>query len=381
MAEVGSALVTSFVIRELTGDKRRLVLRKRALPYRPFELSGTQRNTVDWYPGSPIGTLQVYGAKEEPTTISGAWKDKFISEHLRLDSNNASAFWVSDDAQEIIQFIDDVRQLVKLVDDIRRKGQEVEVTWLDQARRGIMDRFTARWQTGHDVDWEMGFVWSSQAESFNEIPVVDAGTGRLIGDLPNEMQDRLNTVGDTTSVVPSAGDRFSDIGAQLGAVAANLQDFVDGLADAVTSVGDDVATPIVGLKRVAGILDGIKLEADQYIDTAENAVDGATLDLGAILSFGKLLSVRANVRESADAATDMRNLAASRQYELIRRITADVIRVFQARDGMDLRTVSTQFYGTPDEWRSLMVFNNLLSSGLVAGQVVFVPANPDRDLC
>jgi len=55
--------------------------------------------------------------------------------------------------------------------------------------------------------------------------------------------------------------------------------------------------------------------------------------------------------------------------------------VFQARDGMDLRTVSTQFYGTPDEWQSLMVFNNLLSSGLVAGQVIFVPANPQGELC
>ena len=64
MATTVNDLVSFFQVEELTGDKRVLRLSGRALPYRPFELSGTQRHSVEWYPGSPIGTLQVYGAKE-----------------------------------------------------------------------------------------------------------------------------------------------------------------------------------------------------------------------------------------------------------------------------------------------------------------------------
>jgi hypothetical protein len=40
---------------------------------------------------------------------------------------------------------------------------------------------------------------------------------------------------------------------------------------------------------------------------------------------------------------------------------------------MDLRDVSLRFYGTQDNWRTLLQFNHLASSKLSSGQLVFVP--------
>jgi hypothetical protein len=40
---------------------------------------------------------------------------------------------------------------------------------------------------------------------------------------------------------------------------------------------------------------------------------------------------------------------------------------------MDLRDVSTQYYGTPDEWIRLMLYNGFNTSRLIAGDVVIVP--------
>jgi len=71
---------TVFSIRELTGDKRTLDLRTRALPYRPLTFTGTMRAEFTAYPGNPVRTAQVLGASEEDTTVKGYWKDRFIAQ-------------------------------------------------------------------------------------------------------------------------------------------------------------------------------------------------------------------------------------------------------------------------------------------------------------
>lgn len=402
MATTGSDLSTSFTIKEISGaiaTRRTLVLRERALPYRPFELSGTQRNTIDWYPGSPIGTLQVYGAKEEPTTINGQWKDKFLAANrFDLSSfdnapavlNIGSATPTFDENNDIVSgqstdILDSARALTKLVDDMRRKGQEVEVTWLDQIRRGIIERFTVKWATGHDCEWELAFAWTSQGESLQDVTFINPATD--LADIPNEVQARIDRINiqDTAELVPQAGTRFADVASVLNNVGARIQDFADQLTDAVASASSAISQPSEALQRVAGILDGIKLSANLLSEIAEEGADGVTLDSGAISSindtihsFGKILFTRAEIRDRSDASVSLRNVAASQQAILLKRINNNVVSVFQAREGQDLRYVSQAYYDTPDEWRSLMVYNNLSSSGLQAGQVIFVPASPQK---
>lgn len=389
MAETANDLATPFSIREMTGDKRALTLRGRALPYRPFELSGTQRNSISWYPGSPIGTLQAYGAKEEPTTVTGQWKDVFIGEHL-ITSEHLPYAEVTSAEDGIEVSLNTVRDLVRTADDMRRKGSQVEVTWLDQARRGIIDRFTVKWHTGHDCEWEMMFAWTSQAESLANVKFQDPGASDL-GDLPVKVQNAVNRLvptGTVADIVPQAGDRFAGLTSFLDEVTSLLQLGAEAMGDAVNEAVTLGLSGPESLRKSAAVLDGLKLEADMFVTLVNRSIDGAALDQGGVsvinsveLTFGQILSQRAEARDRARSATALRNMAASEQSALLTLIEGDAIRVFQARQDQDLREVSTVFYGSPDDWRGLMIYNRLGSSRLSAGQVVFVPAIPPQDGC
>lgn len=411
MSTVGSDIVSTFTVRELTGPKRVLQLRGRALPYRPFELSGEQRNSVDWYPGSPVGTLQVYGAKEGQTTITGAWKDVHLAS---ADFGTAPALLTSTtsemiDGIEVNGSADDIlataRDIVKAADSIRRTGQEVEVRWLDQVRRGIVERFTAKWQTGHDVDWEMMFTWTSQGEDLDDVPMHD-DTASDLSDLPNKVQGELGDIVENTSdAVPQSGDRGAELLSDIDDLSSSLSDLGDNLTDAAQSVAGVVTDPATALRRIAGVLDGIKLQADDLALLFSETVDGAALDsaaddltasLGIVgglgtgsitnvssptRTFGEVLTIRANNRVRSDACIRLRDLAAREQNALLSRISSTVIASFQAREDQDLREVAQVYYGSSDAWRGLMVYNRLTTSRLRAGQVVFVPAQPPSGSC
>jgi len=399
--------VSSFTIRELTGDKRTLTLRERALPYRPFELSGTHRNSVDWYPGSPVGTMQVYGAKEEGTTIQGIWKTKYLgavgtgaaatvesrsalggvdASVLAAAGLDASAVLSSALVLEAADLVS-AQALCKLVDDIRRKGQEVEVTWLNQVRRGILERFTQKWENASDVGWEMMFTWISQGDELDTTAFVDNNATDL-ADVPSKIQSAIDAI--DSSIQSSVLDQLNAIESRLNGLAhaidatANaLQDGVDALQDSLVQVTRSITAPAESLRRTSGILDGIKTQGALLRSLLQDKADGAVLNETAdtISAFGQKLLLRNGVRLQADAARSARDTAASEQSKLMASITADVIRIFQATDGQDLRQVSIKFYGTEASWRGLMYYNNLRTSRLSAGQVVFVPQQPPQDVC
>lgn len=394
MSEVGSTLQTAFTIRELSGQKRSLRLRERALPYRPFELSGEQRNSVEWYNGSPVGTVQVYGAKEGQTTVTGAWKDMYLISDTRGSAPaevDQSGFEVVDGVEALASSstaLTTARALTKVVDSIRRAGQEVEVTWLDQVRRGVLEKFTQKWHNGHDVDWEIMFTWSSQGEDLGDVAFRD-DTASDLHDLPNKVHAELvDVLTDTSEVVPQAGDRAADLASTLDVSAGDIADLSDELTDTVSTLASVQTTANDALTRVAGILDGIKLKCDALSQQFSDIADGIALDSGSesiinevASTFGQVLAVRADNRDRAAACTRLRDLAAREQHALLTRVTSTIIRAFQARDNQDLREVAQLYYGSPDAWRGLMVYNRLTSSELVAGQVVFVPAQPPDGSC
>lgn len=393
MPEAVNDLATAMTIRELTGDQRTIRLTGRSLPHRPFELSGSQRHSLDWYPGSPIGTLQVFGAKEEGSTFRGRWCDKFLGGDIPFGSSTTLTGSTTEflEGVEVVvvneERVRTARDLVFVVDDVRRKGQEVEVTWLNQVRRGLLERFTQRWQTGHDVEWELGFVWSSQGETNLEIPFEDPSTD--VFDVPKAIQDRVDEMGlDAALAVPQAGDRYAFFIGQLNEQVAAIEDLADEIRDAAVQTVRNVSAPWEGLQRLAGALGGMKEAAEDARTVLERDADAAALNVNwpfgnpyggaASRTFGQILGQRTQVREQAGAADRLRGTSASQQARLLKQINPELAAAFQARADQDLRDVSTHYYGTPDEWRSLMLFNRLTSSALRAGQVVFVPARPPR---
>lgn len=357
-------LATSLVIQERTGDKRTLMLRARALPYRPFLLDGSQREDIDWYTGNPIGVLQVYGAKEEPTTMNGWWKDVFLGEtgHDPYATLNGTQLSTAID-------------LAGVVDDMRRKGQEIVLTWLNHTRYGIIKRFTQKWHTGHDVEYELMFDWISQEDvSLSQVPFTNSVATSDFGDAPNQIQaqvDQLDTGASNfdTAFDPSVEDAVTAVD-QAG---ATIQSLTDDLTDAVVQIAVATTTALESQQRIAGILDGIKLEAADMRDLLGSTVDGARLNLGG--GFGDVLLDRSSVRQQSDVADTTAALAAAQQRQVVTAMTGQVLAVFQAREGDDLRRVSMEFYGTPDDWQGLMIYNGLDDDVLSAGQIVIVPVS------
>jgi hypothetical protein len=370
-------LATSFTITERTGDKRSVVLTGRALPYRPLTLSGSQRNTVEWYPGNPIGVAQIYGAKEEPTTINGMWKDIFLGEgnhNPYATVNGAPMLTVIDLAEEI--------------DDIRRKGQEIVVTWLNHTRYGILSKFTQKWHNGHDMEYELEFTWIAQEDiSLNTDVPFSPDTYVDLSTVPDQVQDLIDqfnapsprlidlgiTQGGAINGFATGFDEEDDgdVVDEINALVVSIQAQSDTLNDTVSSVANTVTAPADSLRLIAGTLDALKLNAQSTRDMLEEQADGARLNIGG--TFGDVLSDRAASRGSADNMSQIQVLAASQEGQVLSQIQSQVLAVFQARQGDSLRKVSLIYYGTSDNWQSLMLYNQLRDEALVAGQVVIVP--------
>lgn len=360
---------SEFTIQEQTGDRRTLFLTERALPYRPIEYSGEQRAEFTVYPGNPIKTMQVLGAEEDPTEIHGMWKDRFLTD---TSGQSVIAWVLTVDGQRtpLRTAID----LVDVVNDIRRKGQEVVVQWGPKVRRGLLKKFIERWHNIHDVEWVIRFEWVSQNDP--DAPVVlakDTDNSNFIGTLQSGVQQLQNLVNTALNT-----DAAYIVSAQIGAVNAaitNVAGLVQQLSDTTTNVVV-TAMPIVDQqRRIAGILNDVANSSGTVMATvfgvpavsvAQVAFVGGPID-------GPALAVEYINRQLYDTARDMQANAMEAQFSVLKSINPDIIAMFVARNDTDLRDVSTRFYGTQDDWRSIMVFNQLSVSRLSAGQVVFIP--------
>lgn len=406
---------TAFVIRELTGEKRTVTLRGRGLPFRPFTLSGSMRHEITWYPGSPEGVLQVMGATLEPTTVNGRWSDRFISlesdedEVLEaINTQNIAGQAVRDPTDDdrapisistpgvgsLEAAVNNVREVVDIIDSIRRHGQIIEVVWGNQLRRGIMSKFTEKWQTNQDLEWEMSFVWTSQdVEELDNIEVETRNKYDL-----NQALDRAD---DSLSIItakpftapPSELSRFGAIKAatkdvldaaeepfkNIARLITDVQSGILDVEDTAIQISRSVVGAVTSAKRIAGAWTFLEQRANDLallLDTVEDAIA-----LNEFEDAGERLASRKDTRDRRRGARRIAGDSARQKDAALKALRPELIRAFTAREGQDLRDVATEFYGTPDGWRGLRRYNNLSDSRLSAGQLVLVPRRPPQERC
>jgi len=387
MPETILSFIGPFEISELTGPRRTLRLAGRALPYKPYSLTGSQRVELTWYPGNPEATAQVLGAKEETASIRGMWKDRFLSE---LPSGE-----VDDPANPTPATLDGVSlsgafQLVETVDAIRRAGQLLEVSWLRTLRRGFITKFVQTWHTAHDCEWELEFTWVSQ----------DVGHFGVVQNEVDLSTVVVNAQADSTSLVNelaaalSASQLSPTLGGILNGVTDEINKFQSGvrdLEDTLTGMLNTVLAPLDAAARVMAINTFLAQESGALIDTlysttfdslaaitntATGVVDYSQVTLG-----GSMVAANARGRMVVAART-ARGHAARSGALVARQVSPDLVRSFLATQDMDLRDVSRQFFGTSDEWQRIARFNGLTSSRLTAGQQILVPRNlPVGEAC
>lgn len=372
---------TDFTIKEATGEKRLVTLRGRGLPFRPIVLSGSQRHDLSWYGGSPEGTMQVLGSKEEPTTIRGRWANRFISkvgdsaEIARALSDGLVAGQPPRPAGDLQDIqapatidhdpVDDVADLANVVDDIRRQGQQVKVAWGHIQRFGLLSKFVQKWQTTGILEWEMTFTWVSQ--DIGALAEVSAELGSFDPKAAvDRVYDELDNIGG--SAIPS-----------INSIISNIQDAVFELEDTAFVGVQGIQNSIQLAKRSSSIYDFMMRRAIDLLLAVRNIEEAAAFndeeDVG-----DRLATLKAS-RDRRQAASRLGGIAAEQQAAIASQVNPELVRVFVAREGQDLREVSTTHYGTPDSWQSLLLFNGLDSSKLSSGQLVFVPRTPPAVRC
>lgn len=362
---------STFTIKEKGGQNRSLTFSGRALPYRPLKLTGKMRAEFTRYPGNPIATAQVLGAEEAPTSISGTWKDRFLKQ-TDDDGNYVvpDGAVEMDDGQGAAKMLADVEAIVEAVDSFRMEGQLVEVTWDSRVRHGIIVEFTQIWQRHEICEWEIGFEWISRGEAQLPINFAEAPKFALSQlSLKGAFNNLLDAVHEAIELEQSFFNKVADY-------TNKLSDAVDSVNDAVTSVVKSALSVTDSARRLSSIFETIKDDAEglrNLVQSIPARVMVATEDIAEV-TFGGALYAADWARRVGGYADQMRALAAQQQADLLAAFDEqEVLDIFDARQDTDLRDVSTRFFGTPDQWKSLMSYNGFLGSKLNAGDEVLIP--------
>lgn len=365
--------VPALVIAEQGGMRRRLVLNGRALPFRPLPFEGIQNVEVTYYPGFPIGTAQPLGPQETSTTIRGAWHDRFIAVVTALESpamvNGAPILSVAD--------------LVETIDSMRILGSEIRLSWHVYNRVGYLKRFAATWLTIHDVEWEAEFVWTRRGDVLPASSLLPSRPRILLPDIMAAQEALLTAINESTlgsirSTLTNASNVtatfFSTVNDTIGIALGEVANGVQALRSLSQAVSLGTATYEQTMRQAAGVLANI---ATAYTNAA-NAVDEVLVYTpAAVLGANPLVgAVIALQTQTAEQSASMR--AAARQAQEQGEQANAAIKpapdeIYTAREGDDLRRVSTLYYGTQDSWIDLAAYNGVVTSTLAPGQVVRVP--------
>jgi hypothetical protein len=372
---------SSFIISELTGERNKLELVGRALPYRGFKLEGSMRAEFVHYPGNPIATVQILGPQEGTTSINGLWKSRFIqttTDPIETPFGTIPGLPVigqTGRAHYDGVLVSNISDLVRYADGFRRRGSLLEVSWNDIVRQGVMTKFMQNWLRAEDVEWEMEFTWMSQAE--DELPIAFSLLG-LVTDLANAIIDTVNSLVET---IAELKDAFAAVTSWINAV-NNIIDAItaaaSGLVDLVKQAVNVVVAPFAVVGNMIAACQTIKDNCTELLKTLESLPARIVRAVGIdpnTETQDQTLGAERIIRKAKRAARKARAAAAQQQQQLIAQSQDQTapLATFVARDGMDLRDVSTKYYNTPDEWIRLKLYNGFNTSRLIVGDTVIVP--------
>jgi hypothetical protein len=414
VADLDVSSESAVVIQEVSGEKRILRLIGRALPYQGVAFPGEQRAEFTWYPGNPEGSAQVLGAKEGETVFVGKWKNRFVGVISSAQIYPATLT----DGTGAERPLTTAAEIVDIANDFRRKGQYCRVKWGGefrddgvvsgsvQVREGIMTSFVPKWDRIQDSDWEMRFQWTSQGDTAGApLFQVQDDVSQLHGDWRSKLDDLLGVLQDDDGLTPI--ERLGDaIDSQVAKVATGINE----VFDATSRLVDSIIEPADAARRLISSFKQIKEQAENLADVAESetewefdqignafSLDDTPADLNQFpgglgqqpatnpapqvapgantpdIDFGRVVAAALYQRELKAQALVTARAAANARASTLRRVEPLLLGLFTARDDADLRDVSTYYYGTPDHWRDLADFNNIPTSKLSAGMVVFVP--------
>lgn len=334
-----------------------LQLFSRALPYRPLRIGGRQRAEFTWYPGSSGAVVQMLGPTEEPITMNGFWKDRFIGVG---DGTTGMAFYNGEPIYAVTSLVD-------LVDSLRRSGKKFKLSWDKLVRFGHITSFTQTWHTPHDCEWELEFSVSAQeaeaapfvrgdptsVQSFSyTFDAAALNIPPVIASLTDQMK----------ALVYAAQTAISNVSAKIGNTAINLTEQVFSPLAAARALSSTTAQGVASIATATGTITDRAIAEYFAFAGGQNASP-----------IGQQVAAYSYVNDWRAAGKSLTGMCAVTRYETEKQLQSQLIASFVADREMDFRDVSMEFYGTQDSWRELMIRNGYPTSALHPGDLVWVP--------
>lgn len=403
--EQGGTSVALF-INELTGTQRNIVLSDRAVPFKgSIKFGSTMRIDEGEYTGFPRINQTVLGAKEEPTEMNGAWHDRF------LGTPGSPAAVVSEQVPEGVAVsagepllknnqLLTARDLCDLFEDVVYRARPLRVIWLHLRRVGRLVMFEQDWQNPHDVAWKMTFKWIGRDEKSGlPSPARTALSGMAQAFKASYADVHAATNFDNLDGLDASfADRIDIVAGKIKRAVADAETAVEQRASALSGQRD-------ALLRATSIATYVRDQAQQLIDELDGVTYPAMLavqqpnslvpdnlstdaltdvDLGqsgrlledlTTADPGRSITAACQQRAAVQSARRMRHVAARQRFAAIRSLQEDALGTVIMRDGQDLRDLSRDWYGNPEDWEQIRQFNGLPGVSPPAGTLVFIP-NP-----
>lgn len=401
--EQGGTSVSLF-INELTGTQRNISLTGRAVPFKgSIKFASKMRLDRGEYTGFPRINQTVLGASENDTEMNGAWHDRFLGTPSAFVSEQVPEGVTISDGEALLKnnTLLTARDLCDLFEDVVYRARPLRVIWLHLRRLGRLTLFEQNWLNPHDVEWKMTFEWIGRDE---QVGLPSPAQTTLVG-LAQAFKSSYADVHAATNfdnlegLDTGFGDRVDAITGKIKRAVAEAESAVEQRVSAVSGQRD-------ALLRATSVATYVRDQAQQLID----AMDGATypamlaiqqpnslvpdnfrdrdtltdIDVGrsgrlienlTTAPPGQAVTAACQQRAAVRAARQMRHTAARQRFAAIRSLQQDSLGTVMLRQGQDLRDLSRDWYGSPEDWEQIRRFNGLSGVSPPAGTLVFIP-NP-----
>lgn len=395
--------VPVLVIHDFTGG-RQIALGGRALPFRgSIKFISNQRIDEGEYTGFPRVNQTVLGGREGDTEMNGEWHDRYLDDPagpsaiLRSTVDNGDASDIGFSRTELRTG----RDLCELFEDIVYRGRPLKVLWAHLFRLGRLTSFEQDWQNLHDVKWKMTFKWIGREEQFgmpSPARTTLVGLSQAFKASYSDMHAATNFDG-LDGLDAGFADRVDTFTGKIKRAVAEAETTVERRVSAVSDQRD-------ALLRATSIATYVRDQAQQLIDVMDSATYPAMLavqqpnslvpdgfrDTDALTDFdfgksgrlienltsappGQAVAAACQQRAAVRAARQMRHTAARQRFAAIRSLQQDALGTVILRDGKDLRDLSRDWYGNPEDWEQIRQFNGFSGVSPPAGSLVFIP-NP-----
>lgn len=350
---------STFTLRELTGQQRTVVMQQRGLPYRPFTLKTSQRVTVSWNPGYSIGTGNVMGATEPPCTLNGAWKTKYLGETGAAPCITVNGSQVST-----------AREAVTLFDSLCREGQEIEVTWDEDVRVGYLNDVESSRHNKHDIDYALTFTWISRGQAATAVVLASSVS---LSSSATSFRARANAI--MALVANPPYPMVPKVSALLGQTLLAFDTAVAAIEGAASTVTVLATSPLNAASAVVAACNTIVSTGKGLRRTFQTFRADASNQAHSLgdQTYGQSLEAKQYMREIQAETQSMTRYAIATRAAYVSRIEQELLGIYEARQNDDLRTISQTYYGTPFQWQTLAVFNNLVDFSLHPGDIILVP--------